>query len=90
MKTGSTGCIVGKQGIQIDRPGHGTIADVPRVKVVAGIEWRRHAGGMLRITQHGIEIGHRIECPAVADPVVELPAQHILVRVVIVVERGIG
>ena len=42
------------------------------------------------VPQHGIEIGHRIECPAVADPVVELPAQHILVRVVIVVERGIG
>ena len=71
-------------------PSHGTIAGIPRVKVVAGIERRRHAGGRLRVTQHGIEIGHRIECPAVADPVVELPVQHVLVRVVIVVERGIG
>ncbi|MOA36019.1 hypothetical protein D3C78_1575160 [compost metagenome] len=69
---------------------HCAVAFVARVQAVAGIKARGHPGGMLRIAQRNIEVDHRIERAAAANPVVHPLAQGLLVALVVVAQRRTG
>ncbi len=56
---------------QVDGVGHGLIAGVVGVQVVAGVELGAVALGVLRIAGSGFEVHHSVVSAAGADPVVE-------------------
>src|SRR5256885_15371855 len=79
---------------EIDGVAHRAVAQVARVKVVAAIVDRQHPGRMVRIAQGLVEIDDRVEGVALAQPLVDLLADRLALRIPgagqegLVLERG--
>jgi hypothetical protein len=73
-----------------DRLGHRPVAGITRVQVIFRVEGGRQPGRVGRIAQGGIEVDHVIERGLFAQPGIELFAQRVLVRAVVVVQRRTG
>src|SRR5437879_128128 len=65
---------------QVDRVAHRVVAEIARVKVVAAVVDRQHAGRMVRIAQGLVEVDDRVEGAAVADPGVDRLALGLALR----------
>src|SRR6185437_9379769 len=57
---------------QIDRVGHGVIARIVGVDVIAGVVFGLESRGMSRIASHRVEVDDTVESSAGADPLVHL------------------
>src|SRR5438552_13568610 len=66
---------------EIDGVAHRAVAQVARVKVVAAIVDRQHPGRMVRIAQGLVEIDDRVEGVALAQPLVDLLADRLALRI---------
>ena len=63
----------GQYGVQVYRVGHGAVAFVARMQVVARVEARRHACRVGAVAQHGVEVDDGIEGAAQPYPCIHLP-----------------
>src|SRR6185437_3573255 len=67
---------------QVDRLGHGPIAGIVRMNMVAGVELRLEPGGMSGIARRRVKVDRPVECPARADPLIHLLANRLTFRCV--------
>src|SRR2546421_8833935 len=66
---------------QVDGVAHRAIAQVARVKVVAAIVDRQHPGRMVAIAQGLVEIDDRVEDVGLAQPLIDLLADRLALRI---------
>lgn len=82
--------LTSKQRVQIHRLGHGPVAGISGVQVVTGIKGSGHPRRLRRVAQGRTQVDHRIEGTVLAQPVVQLAAQRVLVCGVVVLQRRAG
>lgn len=84
------GPLATQQDLQVHRLGHRPVAGIPRVEVVAGVVGGGHPRRVGRVAQRRVQVDHRVERAVRAQPGVELLAQGILVRMVVIVQWRAG